>query len=192
MSRFNRTATRLIAALAMSLAALTLEVPASMAPASAAGHIVCEKGSDSYAGVCFKQLSSLVRGIKVVQAVPLINGTSHRRANMHCSFSDTVTKSLTLGGSTSMTVSAKASILDLAEVSASTTYTLSASVTQTAASASEAGGSVTLPPHTQVVCQRIYSYVTFRVQRQSWHGTSTSNVTKRVTVPSSLGVRIVD
>ncbi len=181
----------------LSLSLLAVVIAAALAlfdttPATAAYKTVCERGSSTSSGRCYKQMSSVVKRVKVVDAVPLINRSS-RKATFHCAFSSSVTREVTLGGSVSVSASAEASLMKIASASVSTTYTLDAHVTMSATQAKEAGGSVVLRPGQKVVCQRIYSHVTFSVRPYTYSGTTIRwGTTKSVTVPSSLGVRLVD
>lgn len=181
--------------LVLSLVALAVAATLALldtSPAAAAYKTVCEPGSGTSSGKCYKQMSAVIKRIKVVDAVPLINASS-KTATMHCSFSSSVTREITLGGSASISGGAEVSLLKIASASVATTYTLEASVTMSATQAKEAGGSVTLKPGEKVVCQRIYSHVTFTVKPYTYSGTQVFwGTEKSVTVPSSLGVRIVD
>ena len=179
------------------LSLLAIAVTAALAvintsPAHAAYRTECEPNSNTSSGRCYEQMTAVVKNVKVVDAVPLINA-SRKTVTMSCSFSTSVTRDITLGGSAAVSGGAEISLLKIASASVQTTYTLSASVTMSATQAKEAGGTVTLKPGERVVCQRIYSHVTFSVRPYTYNGTKvTRGTTKSVSIPSTLGVRIVD
>src|SRR3546814_2335528 len=133
----------------ITLALLTLMVAAvlpfiTQSTSHAASYkTVCEKGSGTSSGRCYKQRSAVVKKVRVVDAVPLINRSS-KRVTMTCNFSSTITKGITAGGSASVTTSAEASFMKIAKASVSATYTLHASVRMSSAQAKSAGGTVTL------------------------------------------------
>jgi hypothetical protein len=170
---------RLSMALIMGTGSL-LVVPAL--PASAAQ--TCQ--GTTYSGRCLTA-SKVKRHLKVVQSVDLQNRSS-RTAVMHCSFTQTITRSVT--GSTTLSVGLKGQVLKVVE--ASTSVDLSKSVTQTASSATTAGGSVTLKRNQAVICQRTYGYVSADIKESTWSGKKGSTRYYTVTVPIRMGVRIID
>jgi hypothetical protein len=147
----------------------------------------CAKGSGSYSGRCWKLLKSKV-AVVVVEAIPLENQTRRKKANMHCSFSRTVSKSVEVGGSVSASV--EAGVFSVVKVNVSTT--VHKNVSQTATEASSAGGDITLKPGESVVCQRTYGHVIARVRQTTWSGGKTESKVLRAKIPAGLGVRIVD
>lgn len=169
-------------AAAAVLLGLAGSVLVGVLPADAATK--CEGGTGS--GRCIT-VSKVKKHVKVVEAVPLEN-KSKKTATMSCSFTKTVTKSMT--GSVSLSVGIKAKVFVVAE--ASTSIDLSKSVTQTASSATTAAATVTLKPHESVTCQRTYGYVTANVKQVDRAGSHTDTKKYTVTVPVSLGARIVD
>ncbi len=181
----------------LALSLLTLAIAGTLAlldttPAAAAYKTVCERGSSTGSGRCHQQRSAVIKRVSVVDAVPLINRSS-KRATLHCNFTTSVRRDITLGGSVAVTGAAEVSFLKIASASVSTTYTLHASVSMSSESSKEAGATVTLNPGERVVCQRIYSYVSFSERTYTYSGTKvTYQPVKTVTVPSNLGIRIVD
>ena len=154
----------------------------------AKGRTVCQKGSTTGSGRCWKLLRTRKK-LTVVEAIPLENKTRRKRANMHCSFSRSVSRSVDVGGEVSSSV--EAGVFKVVNVNV--TATVHRSVTQTAEEASTAGGDVTLRPGESVVCQRTYGYVVARVRQYTWSGGTQSQVKiLRAKVPANLGVRIVD
>ena len=148
----------------------------------------CQKGSGTQSGRCWKLLESRSK-LVVVEAIPLENKTRRKKTNMHCSFSRSVSRSVTVGGS----VSASVEVGVFKVVKANVTVTVHQDVTQTATQASEAGGDVTLKPGESVVCQRTYGYVWARVKQYTWSGGHEAEVKiLKSKIPANLGVRIVD
>lgn len=151
---------------------------------SASAATRCEGGTGS--GRCIT-VSKVKKHVKVVEAVPLEN-RSKKTATMSCSFTKTVTKSMT--GSVSLSVGIKAKVFVVAE--ASTSIDLSKSVTQSASTATTAAATVKLKPGESVTCERTYGYVKANVKQVDRAGTHTDTKRYTVTVPVSLGARIVD
>lgn len=149
--------------------------------------VKCAKGSGSHSGRCWKLLKSQIK-VVVVEAIPLENKSRHKKANMHCSFSRTVSKSVEVGGSVSSSV--EAGVFSVVKVNV--TASVHRNVTQTATEASTAGGDVTLRPGESVVCQRTFGHVVARVKQTTWAGSKTESVILKAKIPSALGVRIVD
>lgn len=172
-----------IAALACSLIPLAVT---STAPAGAATNTRCVRGSSTSSGLCFTYLSS-VKHLAVAEAVPLQNHSS-KTATFNCSFTRTITKSITWGAS--LSTEAQATLFGFLETKVS--GTISRSVSQTAAQATAAGLSVRLKPGQSAVCERTYGYVVTRVRKNEWHGTTGSDKVLTSKVPSYLGVRLVD
>ena len=137
---------------------------------------------------CFTA-THLIKSVQVVESVPLVN-KSKKTVNAHCSFSRTITKSVSAGVDLSATV--KGTLFKVVE--ASTTATVHSSVSQTAAQATTAGGSVSLRPGQQIICQRIYSRIVANIKEVTYYPMPKNSKTRTYssTTPSSLGVRFVD
>ncbi len=177
---------------AAALVSVMLVAPSATADAAAPTHArasktKCAKGSGSYSGRCWKLLKTAKR-LVVVEAIPLENKTRHKKANMHCSFSRTVSKSVEVGGSVSSSV--EAGVFSVVKVNVN--VSVHKNVSQTASQASTAGGDVTLKPGESVVCQRTYGYVVARVKQYTWHGGKSETKILKTKIPANLGVRIVD
>ncbi len=144
----------------------------------------CEGGTGS--GRCIT-VTKVKKHTKVVESVPLENRSS-KKATLYCSFTKTISQSIT--ASQSVSGSVKISVFKVVDLS--TSIEVSRSLTQTATQATSAGGSVELDPHESVTCQRTYGYVSANVKQVDY--TSKKSETKKYTVkvPVSLGVRIVD
>lgn len=154
-------------------------------PATAQAGTSCAGGTGS--GRCVETTNEVV-GEEVVESVPLQNPSS-QAATLTCSFSQTIAKSI----DTSVSVEASVTGQIFGAVSATASVGVSQSVSQSASQTTSAGGTVDLAPGQSVVCQRIYSYVQANVHQYDYSGTGTSNVKDyTTTVPSSLGVRIID
>lgn len=167
---------------AAAVAAL-LVVPTT--PAEAATRCT-QKGPGS--SQCFTA-TNVVRGQKVVESVPLVNRSS-KPVTAHCSFSKTISRSV----SASVTVAGEVKGTLFKVVDASTSISVSASLTQTAEQATTAGGSVRLRPGQRIICQRIYSNVVSRIKEVTYYPAPRNSTTRyySTTTPSSLGVRFVD
>ncbi len=178
-----RLRARLSTALLMSAMLLTF---LAVTPAQAAT-TRCEPGSGTYSGRCYVNTTTVSKKSIVVEQVPLQNWSS-KTVTMSCGFTQTVTRSMS--GTVSLSATAKATIFGLVDVS--TSVSVSMTVSQTASQATTAGGSVVLSPGESVVCQRIYTWVTQGIKETTYSGSYVSTRTYSVTVPSTLGVRLVD
>ncbi|GAB3656103.1 hypothetical protein GCM10027596_09910 [Nocardioides korecus] len=175
----------------LTAALVTATTLASVPAADAASTTRCQRGSGMEAGRCFTR-STVYRHLSVAEAVPLVNNSS-RTITAHCSFTRTVSRSMSAGAD--LGYEAKVTIEGL--VDAGTSLTLHMSVSQTASQASTAGASVRLRPHQRVTCQRTYGYVTSRIKDHSWWGGTGAHpgsrtVYRTANIPSYLGVRVVD
>jgi hypothetical protein len=156
-----------------------------VAPAPAQAAADCQGGTSS--GRCVEVLSTST-GSTVVETVPMVNNTS-LSGSFTCSVEQAVSRTV----ETSVGVDAGVSGQIFGAVSASVSVSVSESLSQTASSASSAAGTFTLAPGQALNCQRTYGYVTATVHQYDYSGTGTSNEsTYTTTVPSSLGVTVVD
>ena len=171
-----------LGALVLALATLS----ATAGPASAKNITKCVKGSNEYAGRCYKVISSKKK-VVVIEAIPLENDSSHK-VTVHCSFSRSISKSVSYGAS--LSASAEASFFSVVKVSV--TASVSKEVSQTASEASEAGGSIVLKPGQSVNCLRTYGVVTARVRETTYNGSNIKHRILKAKVPSYLGVRITN
>lgn len=156
--------------------ALVAATPAANAAQSCAG--------STYSGRCITT-SNIVKKSSVVESVPLVNNSRYK-ATMHCSFTQTITRSFST--TSTLTVGLKASVWGVAEASVSGSQSMTLS--QSASQATSAGGSVTLPPGGKVICQRTYGYYTMTTKIDEW-GPGAVDRTFTSTVPYSLGVTII-
>lgn len=147
----------------------------------------CAPGSGSSSGRCW-EATNVARRVVVVEDVPVENFSS-KTGTFSCSFSTTITRTVEAGVSVSASVSA--SLFKV--VDASTSITVTASVSQSASRASSVVGTFTLKPGERVSCQRTYGYVSASVREYTYTQKGTTTVRRyNTTVPSSLGVRLVD
>lgn len=183
---------KLAAAIAAAVVvAATLSAPtaadASVHHTAKKNKTVCQKGSGTHSGRCWKLLKTKKK-LVVMEAIPLENKTRHKKANMHCSFSRTISRTVEVGGEVSSSV--EAGVFKVVNVNI--TATVHRNVSQTAEEASSAGGDITLKPGESVVCQRTYGYVVARVRQYTWSGGKSEYKILKSKIPANLGVRIVD
>lgn len=159
------------------------------APLSARrGKTKCVKGSGTGSGICYTFLSSRYK-VTPVESVPLRNRSYKKKATMSCSFSKSVTKTTSYGGSATSSGEVNA-VFGLAKLSLS--VTVSKQVSQSSTSASSAAGTVTLKPREQVTCLRTYGSVIMRVEKYTYHSKGGTKKVYTTKIPSTLGVDIVD
>lgn len=180
---------RILASLLVVLLTATLTVLLGSSAAQASSRW-CHYGKQS--GICYETVGNFVRQKVVVEAVPLINKT-RKTGEFSCTFSKTISESQSF--TKSVTAKAGAKIYGIVDVEIS--GTLSKTIEQTGSQASAASASYRLKPGEKVICQRIYSSYVQKVKETRWSGPVRAdyNTTTRMiktTVPSTLGIRVVD
>lgn len=167
-----------IGAVALALgAAVTL-------PGTASAATNCQGGTSSSRCVT---TTNVAAAEVVLDQVPLTNSSPYV-ATMSCSFSGTVTATLT----TSVTVSAGITAQIPLAVEATAGVSASVEVSATASATTTAAGSVELQPGQSVTCQRVATVYTTTVRSFSSNGSSIlDDQTFTAQVPSLIGARIV-
>lgn len=170
---------------AAGIGALALAAGAALAvPATASAAVKCD-GTNS-AGTCV-ETTNVISKIDVLDQVPLINDSPYA-ATMSCSFSGTVSRSLTVSATVSAEVKGK--IPFAAEATAG--VSASTEVSATASDSATAAGTVRLKPGQSVTCQRIATVLKTDVRSYNYSGTGIFDEKRfTATVPSTIGARIV-
>lgn len=147
-----------------------------------AGAKKCRQWSPS-AIICWTATSVPSAKSELVEQVSFTNRLK-RPIGASCSFEKTVNRSVSAG--VSLTVGAKASLFKVVE--AETSLGITASVEQSATTATKIATNFAVPPGVRVFCKRYYRYLKTRIQETNVSGSSISNREYYVNVPRLVDV----